>query len=166
MVRWHHQLTGHEFEQTLGDSESHFVVFNFVTPWNIQSMEFCRPEYQSGQPFPSPGNLPNPGTEPRSSALQVDSLSAEPPGSPVFVRMTIIKRQKKNRTAIVVVTYDHLGFPCGSPGKESTYNAGDLGLIPGLRRYSGEGKGYPLQYSGLENSMGCIVHGVAKTWTC
>ena len=57
---------------------------------------------------------------------------------------------------IVVVTYDHLGFPCGSPGKESTYNAGDLGLIPGLRRYSGEGKGYPLQYSGLENSMDCI----------
>ena len=46
-----------------------------------------------------------------------------------------------------------LGFPCGSAGKESTCNAGDLGSIPGLGRSPGEGRGYPLQYSGLENSM-------------
>ena len=58
-----------------------------------------------------------------------------------------------------------LGFPDGSAGKESACNAGDLGLIPGLRRSPGEGKGYPLQYSGLENSMDCIVHGVAKSRT-
>ena len=44
-------------------------------------------------------------------------------------------------------------------------NVGDLGSIPGLGRSPGEGKGYPLQYSGLENSMDCIVHGVAKSWT-
>ena len=44
-------------------------------------------------------------------------------------------------------------------------DAGDLGSIPGLGRSPGEGKGYPLQYSGLENSKGCIVHGVAKSWT-
>ena len=49
-----------------------------------------------------------------------------------------------------------LGFPCDSAGKESTCNAGDLGLIPGLGRSPGEGKGYPLLYSGLENSMDCI----------
>ena len=55
------------------------------------------------------------------------------------------------------------GFPCGSAGEESTCNAGDLGSIPGFRRSPGEGKGYPLQYSGLENSMDCIVHGVAKS---
>ena len=55
--------------------------------------------------------------------------------------------------------------PCGSAGKESTCNAGDLGLIPWLGRSPGEGKGYPLQYSGLENSMDCIVHGVTKSWT-
>ena len=48
----------------------------------IQSMEFSRPEYWSGQPFLSPGDLPNPGIEPRSPALQVDSLPAEPPGKP------------------------------------------------------------------------------------
>ena len=58
-----------------------------------------------------------------------------------------------------------LGFPCGSAGKESACNAGDLGSIPGLGRSSGEGKGYPLQYSGLENSMDCIVHVVAKSPT-
>ena len=57
------------------------------------------------------------------------------------------------------------GFPCGSVGKESSCNAGDLGLIPPLGRSAGEGKGYPLQYSGLENSMDSIVHGVAKSWT-
>ena len=47
-----------------------------------------------------------------------------------------------------------LGFSCGSAGKESIYNAGDLGSIPGLGRSPGEGKGYLLQYSGLENFMG------------
>ena len=46
-------------------------------------------------------------------------------------------------------------FPCGSAGKESTHNVGDVGSIPGLGRSSGEGKGYPLQYSGMENSMDC-----------
>ena len=56
-----------------------------------------------------------------------------------------------------------LGFPGGSAGKESAYNVGDLGLISGLGRSPGEGKGYPLQYSGLETSMGCIIHGVAKS---
>ena len=52
-----------------------------------------------------------------------------------------------------------LGFPDSSVGKESTCNAGDLGSIPGLRRSPGEGKGYPLQYSGLENSMDCSLLG-------
>ena len=54
-----------------------------------------------------------------------------------------------------------LGFPCGSAGKESAYNAGDLGLITGLGRSPGEGKGYPLQYSGLENSP-CTVESMGS----
>ena len=58
-----------------------------------------------------------------------------------------------------------MGFPGGSDGKESSCNAGDLGLIPGLGRFPGEGNSYPLQYSGLEKCMNCIVHGVAKSWT-
>ena len=53
------------------------------------------------------------------------------------------------------------GFPCGSAGKESACNVGDLGSIPGLGRSPGEGKGYPLQYSGLENSMDCY-----SLWGC
>ena len=52
-----------------------------------------------------------------------------------------------------------MGFPYGSAGKEPVCNARDLGLIPG------EGKGYPLQYAGLENSMDYIVHGVTKSQT-
>ena len=58
-----------------------------------------------------------------------------------------------------------LGFLCSSAGKESAYKAGDPGLIPGLGRSPGEGKGYPLHYSGLENSEDCIVHGVTKSRT-
>ena len=56
-----------------------------------------------------------------------------------------------------------LGFPDSSVGKESTCNAGDSSLIPGSGKSAGEGLGYPLQYSGLENSMDCIVHGVAES---
>ena len=56
-------------------------------------------------------------------------------------------------------------FPGGSAGKEPTCSVGVLGSIPGLGRSPGEGKGYPLQYSGLENSMDWIVHGVAKGQT-
>ena len=58
-----------------------------------------------------------------------------------------------------------LGFPGDSAPKEPACNVGDLGSIPGLGRSPGEGKGYLLQYSGLENSMDCIVHGVAKSGT-
>ena len=57
-----------------------------------------------------------------------------------------------------------MGFPGGSAGKESACNEGDLGSVTGLGRSPGEGKGYPLQYSGLENSMDYIVHGLAKSW--
>ena len=55
-----------------------------------------------------------------------------------------------------------MGFPIG---KESACNAGDLGSIPGLGRSTGEWNSYPLQYSGQENSMDCIVHGVTKCRT-
>ena len=57
------------------------------------------------------------------------------------------------------------GNSCPSAGKESACNAGDLGSIPRLARSPGEGKGYPLQYSGMENSIDCIVRGVAKSQT-
>ena len=62
-------------------------------------------------------------------------------------------------------TEDEMDFPGGSAGKESACNVGDLGSIPGLGRSPGEGKGYPLQYSGLKHSMDGIVHGGTKNWT-
>ena len=58
-----------------------------------------------------------------------------------------------------------LGFPCSSAGRESACNVGDPGSIPGLGRCPAEGNGKPLQYSGLENAMDCIVHGVAESDT-
>ena len=66
---------------------------------------------------------------------------------------------RRNRLPTLVF----LGFPCGSTGEEFACSVGDLGSISRLRRSPGEGKGYPLQYSSLENSIDCIVHGFAKT---
>jgi len=77
----------------------------------------------------------------------VGSLLLETPGKPLKVHIKVI-----------------WGFPCSSAGEESACNVGVLGLFPGLRRSPEEGKGYLLQYSGLENSMHCIVHGVTKSW--
>ena len=59
----------------------------------------------------------------------------------------------------------YVGSPGGSADKESARDAGDLGLIPGLGRSPGEGKGYPFHYSGLENSMDYTVHGIAESDT-
>ena len=72
-----------------------------------------------------------------------------------------ICRRRDNRPP----TPEFLGFPGDSAGKESTCNAGDLGLIPGLGRFPGKGNGCPLQYSGLKNSIDCVVHGVTESWT-
>ena len=58
-----------------------------------------------------------------------------------------------------------LGFSSDSDSKESDHNVGDLDSIPGSGRFPGEGNGNPFQYSGLENSMDCRVHGVTKSWT-
>ena len=82
------------------------------------------------------------GNHPSQSFLK--SWGTQPPG---LSSMTSSSEASKKHNQ---------GFPCGSGGKESTCNAGDLGLIPGLGTSPGEGKGYPLQYSGLENSMDCI----------
>ena len=57
------------------------------------------------------------------------------------------------------------GLPCGQAGKESACSAGGMGLVPGSGKFPGEGNGYPLQYSSLENSMDYIIHGIAKSRT-
>ena len=74
------------------------------------------------------------------------------PWRPCFNSCVRKIRWRRDRLPIPIF----LGFPCGSAGKESACNVGDLGSIPGLGRSPGKGKGYPLQYSGLENSMDSI----------
>ena len=67
----------------------------FATPWTVAhpaspSMGFSRQEYWSGLPFPSPGDLPDPGIEPGSPALEADALTSEPPGKPLFAIRTLL----------------------------------------------------------------------------
>ena len=97
------------------------------------------------------------------------SLIAQLVKTPPAVQETLVQflGQEDGWRRDTLPTLVFLGFPGGSAGKESACNAGDLGSIPGLGRYPGEGSIYPLQYSGLENSMDCIciVHVVAKTQT-
>ena len=73
--------------------------------------------------------------------------------------------QEPHQISLLYLFQAPVGFPESSIGKEPTCNAGDLGSIPGFGRSAGERIGYPLQYSGLENSMDCIVHGVTKRQT-
>ena len=126
----------------------------FVILWTIESMEFSRPEYWSGWPFPSPGDLPNPGIKSRSPAFQADSLPAEPRGMPNMYLYTY------NMYVRV--------FPGGSRVKNTPANAGDTHSISGLTRSPGVGSGNQLQYSCLGNSMDrgarwVTVHGVTKS---
>ena len=74
-----------------------------------------------------------------------------------------LSHTQESRERWILIIY--MGFSRGSAGKESSCNAEDLSLIPGLGRSPGEGKSYPLQYSGLENFMDGKVHGVAKSRT-
>ena len=74
----------------------------FAAPWTVAhqappSMGFSRQEYWSGLPFPSPGDLPDPGILPRSPALQVDALTSEPPGSPYIVLKVILPPPQINK---------------------------------------------------------------------
>ena len=87
------------------------------------------------------------------STFQADSLPSKPPGN------------IENIPLEEIMAPVFLGFPWWLSGKESAYNAGNLGLIPELGRSPGEGIVYPPQYSGLKNSMDRIVHGVAKSQT-
>ena len=151
--------------------------------------------YWSGLSWPPPGDLPNPGIEPRSPTLQADSLPLVPAGkpgtslhlakslhlpSPLETGASLVAQQVKNPHAMLetqvqfmvrkipwrrdrLSTPVSLSFSHGSAGKESAWNAGDLGSIPALERSPGEGNGYPLQHSGLENSM--TAHGVTKSRT-
>ena len=96
------------------------------------SMEFSRQGYWSGLPFPSQGDLPNPGIKPGSPTLQADSLPSEPPGEPEIYKTHLLK-QRYSRLVLEKTN--------SSVGKESTCSAGDPSSIPGLGRSAAEGIG-------------------------
>ena len=154
-------------------------------------MESSRQEYWSGLLFSSPGYLPDSGIEPSSPTLQADFFYHLHQGSPYIYNIfgkTTIQLLCLFLTGLFVFLflscrvlyilqmhspywiYDLqilspiMGFPGGSDGKESACNTWDLGSIPGLGRSPGEGKGYPLQYSGLENSMDIGSQRVGHEW--
>ena len=149
------------------------------SPSGSSSMGFSRQEYWSGLPFPSPGDLLDPGiefTSPVSPALAGRFLPLAPSGKPGG-------SDGKESTCTAGDAGDlgsipgsgrspgggH-GFRGSSEGKESTCDAGDMGLIPRSRRSPGGGNGNPLWYSCLGNPMDrgawwATVHGVAKSWT-
>ena len=116
--------------------------------WNEVLLIITKGDYESARPFPG---KPNAGSTyaPRCSQTRRKFC----PNHPISFEILWVSLGTPQ------------GFPCGSAGKESTCNAGNLGSIPGLGRSPGEGKGHPLQYSGLENSTDCIVHGVANSRT-
>ena len=146
---------------------SHFShVWLFVTLWTVARqaplfMGFSRQEYWSGLLCPSPGDFPDPGIE-FASPMSPASIDGFPGNSAGKKKIHLQCRRprfnswvgkfpwRRDRLPIPIF----LGFPGGSDGKESTSNAGDLGLIPGLGRSSGGGHGSPLQYSCLENPHG------------
>ena len=106
-----------------------------AAPWTVAlqappSMGFSRHEYWSGLPFPSPGDLPDPGIEPRSPTLQADALTSEPPGKPHVVACIKISFLWLHD----IPSYIHCGFPAGSDGKASACNVGDLGFHPWVRK--------------------------------
>ena len=120
--------------------------------------------YNAGDLGSIPGSGSSPG-EGNSNPLQYSCLENPMDGGAWQATVHMVA---KSRTPLSNLTFTfnvYKGFPHSSTGKESACHAGDLGSIPGLGRSPGEGKGYPLQYSGLKNSMEYTVHGVAKSRT-
>ena len=114
-----------------------------------------------GEPTTPCHSLVTPGAQDALLRVQVQGT----PSPKALVSLSSIPRQNQLIGDQAMCLTFYCGFPCDSDGKESACNTEDPGLIPGLGRAPGEGNRYPLQYSGLENSMDCIVHRVAKRRT-
>ena len=130
------------------------------------STGFSRQEHWSRLPFPSPGNLPDPGIEPGSPALQANSswLSHQE------LTYVAFKKKKKRRQNLLWQLCYIFGLPWWLRGKEFAFSEGDPGLIPGSGRSSGERNGNPLKYAYVGNPIDrrawqATVHGVAKDQT-
>ena len=132
------------------------VILWTVARQALLSMGFSRQKSWSGLPCPPPGDFPDPGIKPIS--LVSPALAGG-----FFTTSTTWHM-------LTSLLSDPVGFPRGSDSKESACSAGHMGLIPRSGRSSGDGTGYPLQYSFLENSMDrgawqATVHGVTKSQT-
>ena len=133
-------------------------------------MEFSLQGYWIQLPCPSPGDLPETGIKPSSPASTGRFFTAEPPENPIVNNTVLYMWKFLGELIFLKWGIVDVGFPGGSDGKESAWKAGDLGSIPGSGRCPEEGNGYPLQYSGLENSMDkgawyATVYVVKKSWT-
>jgi len=132
MVGWHHRLDGHKLEQVLGVGDGQ------------GSLACCSPRDWEESAITERLNSQLNGKE---SSCNIGFASWD---------WKICWRRDRLPTPV------YLGFPCGSAGEEPACSLGDLGLIPELGRCPGEGKCYSLRYSSLENSMDCVVRGVAE----
>ena len=127
-------------------------------------MEFSRQKYWHWLPFLSPGDLPDPGIEPRSPALQEDSLPFEPSGRYTILDIKLFHLYESQEQVKLM-----FGFPGGSVVKNPSISAGYMGLMPGLGRYPGEGNDNPSSILDWEIpwtkdpvDRWTIVHGVTK----
>ena len=125
-----------------------------IAHWASLSMGFPRQEYWSGQPFPSPGDLPIPDIEPGSPALQADSLPSEPGEAPWVTREARLLLAPREAPSLPYFLFTLQGFPDGTvirnpPAKQETQRRR---FDPWLGKFPGSGKWLPLQYSCLGNS--------------
>ena len=118
-------------------------------------------QFRNDAPFPSQHNSPKrkEGNE-RVTCRKARGLQMEEIGCKCQTFFISLSSSKRKQTVCQI-----FGFPDSSVGKKSPCNAGDPSSIPGSGRSPGEGKGYPLQYSGLECSRDCVIHGVPKSRT-
>ena len=130
---------------------------------------FSRQEYWSGLPFPSPRHLLHPGIKPTSPAIGGGFFTSEPPGKPIDLVIRIHKELFNSTMCKQPNLKLGKGLKWASLVAQLVKNLpairGHLGSIPGLGKSPGEGKGYPLQYSRLENSMDCIAKGQIRPST-
>ena len=146
----------------LTSRQAHQETWQFSSVWTYDLFGFCPVHWRIQDLFEVQSHH-------RSTRFLISlcgEFSSEAPEKLLCIFYFKIMVKSQETHVINLHQVPTLGFLCGSAGQESTCHAGELDSTPGLGRLPGEGKGCPLQYSGLENSMNCIDHGVAKgrTW--
>ena len=139
----------------LTSRQAHQETWQFSSVWTYDLFGFCPVHWRIQDLFEVQSHH-------RSTRLLISlcgEFSSEAPEKLLCIFYFKIMVKSQETHAINLHQVPTLGFLCSSAGQESTCNAGELDSTPGLGRPPGGGKGYPLQYSGLENSMNCIDHG-------